>query len=212
VVSAQFRIDLHVHSCYSGDTLAEPEACIVQAIERGLHGIAFTEHYSFGASEPIERLAERFASRILVVRAVEFSAAEGHCLVFGVDTDRLLPPYALAQDLVRHVNDAGGAVVPSHPYRGGSGIGDLALTLAGIAALEGHNGCNYRSFNERAIAVARQRGLPVTGGSDAHEPREVGSCHTVFAERVTAENLAGLLRAGRYEAIDNRSGRGWPPA
>jgi hypothetical protein len=206
-----FGVDLHVHSLHSGDNLADPEECIVRAIAAGLQGLAFTEHYSYGASEPLQPLIERYRGRILVLRGVEFSAAEGHCLVFGVDTDRLAPPYTPVDELTREVNLRGGVVIPSHPYRGGgSGLGDRILTLEGIAAVEGHNGCNLRVFNARAIQVAERLRIPVTGGSDAHRPEDVGSCYTVFPERVTSENLVGLLKAGRYEAVDTRKvSRGW---
>jgi len=209
--AVSFRIDLHVHSLLSGDNFADPEECVVQAIERGLQGLAFTEHYSYEASEPVERLRERYQQKILIVRGVEFSAAEGHCLVFGVDTDRLCLQYAPAQELVLEVNRAGGVVIPSHPYRGGSGLGDAMLTLPGITAIEGRNGCNQHPFNQRAIQAAQRLRLPVTGGSDAHRPVEVGSCQTVFAEPVTAGNLVALLKTGRYEAVDTRKvSRGMP--
>jgi predicted metal-dependent phosphoesterase TrpH len=112
-----FKIDLHVHSKYSGDNDADPEESIVRAIELGLHGIAFTEHYFYGASEPVEILKERYGGRILILRGVEFSANEGHCLVFGVDTDKLSMKYAPAKDVIRAVNEAGGVVIPSHPFR-----------------------------------------------------------------------------------------------
>jgi predicted metal-dependent phosphoesterase TrpH len=211
VSAPPFGVDLHVHSRHSGDNLADPEACIVRAIEAGLHGLAFTEHYTYEASEPLQPLVERYRDRILVLRGVEFSAAEGHCLVFGVDTDRLVPPYTPVDELIREVNLRGGVVIPSHPYRGGgSGFGDRILTLEGIPAVEGRNGCNLHAFNERAIQAAQRLGIPVTGGSDAHRPEDVGSCYTVFPVPVTAENLVGLLRAGRYEAVDTRKiSRGW---
>jgi predicted metal-dependent phosphoesterase TrpH len=202
--TASFRIDLHVHSLLSGDNLADPEECIARAVELGLQGLAFTEHYSYAASEPLEPLIERNRESLLVLRAVEFSVAEGHCLVFGVDTDRLCVQYAPAEELIREVNRAGGVVIPSHPYRGGSGIGDRIMTLPGIAAVEGHNGCNHHAFNHRAIEAARRLRLPATGGSDAHRPDEVGTCYTEFPARVTAANLVGLLRAGQYEAVDTR--------
>src|SRR5208283_3691088 len=84
------NIDIHVHSRNSGDSDADPEELILRAINNGLHGIAFTEHYSFEASEPVEILRERYEHEIMVFRGVEFSAAEGHCLVFGVNTDNLI--------------------------------------------------------------------------------------------------------------------------
>ena len=199
-----FALDLHVHSHLSGDNAADPEECIARAVERGLQGIAFTEHYSYGISEPIEELRLRYRASLLVVRGVEYSAAEGHCLVFGVDTDRLCAPYAPVAELVRLVAERGGAVVPSHPYRGGSGLGDRVLTLPGIVALEGHNGCNAGALNRRALEAARRLGLPVTGGSDAHRPEDVGDCFTRFRRRVTEDNLVALLRAGDYEAVETR--------
>ena len=202
---APFRVDLHVHSYLSGDNAADPEECVVRGIERGLQGIAFTEHYSYAASEPIELLRERYRDEILVLRGVELSAAEGHCLVFGVDTDRLDLAHAPVETLIRAVEREGGVVIPSHPYRGGSGMGDMVHALQGIVAIEGHNGCNHPSFNRRAIDAARRRRLPVTGGSDAHAPGEVGSCFTVFHGRMTAERLVGMLKAGAYEAVDARA-------
>ena len=45
----KYKIDLHVHSKNSGDNNADPEESIERAIEQGLDGIAFTEHYSFGS-------------------------------------------------------------------------------------------------------------------------------------------------------------------
>lgn len=204
-----FRIDLHVHSLLSGDNSAQPEECIERAIELGLQGLAFTEHYSYEASEPLAPLIKRYQDKVLILRAVEFSAAEGHCLVFGADTDRLCPQFAPGEELVRVVNRAGGVVIPSHPYRAGSGLGDLILTLPGIAAVEGYNGCNHHRFNQRAIQAAQRLQLPFTGGSDAHGPGEVGSCYTVFPERVTAENLVDLLKAGRFAATDTRKVSRW---
>ncbi len=200
----KFKIDLHVHSKYSGDNDADPEETIVRAIERGLYGIAFTEHYLYGASEPVEILKEKYGNSITILRGVEFSTAEGHCLVFGVDTDRLSIKYAPAADVVRLVNEAGGVVIPSHPYRSVNGLGDRILAMEGLCALEGYNGCNMHPFNVRALKAAKQLNLPFTGGSDAHAPLEVGSCYTEFAVKVTDENLVAQLKAGKYRGVDTR--------
>lgn len=61
-------IGLHVHSKYSGDGDAEPEEYVLRAIERRLSGIAFTEHYSFGASEPVEQLRDTYGDGIMIFR------------------------------------------------------------------------------------------------------------------------------------------------
>ncbi len=200
----KFKIDLHVHTKYSGDNDADPEEAILRAIELGLHGIAFTEHYYYGASEFVEVLKEKYKNSILIFRGVEFSTAEGHCLIFGVDTDPLSIKYASVNDVVRVVRQAGGVVIPSHPYRSVNSIGDLARNVPGICALEGYNGCNMHAFNVKAIEAAEALKLPTTGGSDAHIPWEVGSCFTEFDDVVTAENLIEALKAGKYRGVDSR--------
>jgi predicted metal-dependent phosphoesterase TrpH len=200
----KFNIDLHVHSKYSGDNDAEPEETIVRAIELGLHGVAFTEHYSYAASEHAETLKENYGGRILILRGVEFSTQEGHCLIFGVDTDRLSMKYAPIQEVVPLVHAMGGIVIPSHPYRTVNSLGDLVRSVGNICALEGYNGCNMHAYNEKAVEAAEMLKLPYTGGSDAHQPSEVGSCYTEFGNPVTAFNFIEMLKAGRYRGVDVR--------
>ncbi len=200
----KFNIDLHVHSKYSADNNSDPEETILRAIELGLHGVAFTEHYYYEASEPVEILKEKYGNLILILRGVEFSTNEGHCLIFGVDTDKLGIKYAPVNDVIRFVNGAGGVVIPSHPYRPGTSLGDLVQSMNGIAGLEGYNGANMHAFNVRAIDAAKALKLPYTGGSDAHAPQEVGSCYTEFEDVVTQRNFIDMLRSGKYRGVDTR--------
>ncbi len=199
-----YKIDLHIHSKYSTDNDSDPEETVLRAIELGLHGIAFTEHYFYEASEPVEILKEKYKSSIMIFRGVEFSAYEGHCLVFGVDTDRLGLRHAPVADVVKFVTRAGGVVIPSHPYRPGTSLGDMIRTIKGLTGLEGYNGANMHAYNEKAVALARSLNLPFTGGSDAHSPQEVGSCYTVFDSSVTYDNFILLLKQGKFRGMDTR--------
>jgi len=198
-----------VHSKYSGDTDSEPEEALIHAIGMDLQGIAFTEHYSYAASEHVEGLKEKYQDSIVILRGVEFSSEEGHCLIFGVDTDRLALKYAPIEDVVRIVNRHGGVVIPSHPYRRGNSLGDRIYDLNGLTAVEGYNGNNMHAFNVRAIEAARVLGLPFTGGSDAHDPREAGSCYTEFNDEVTYDNFIELLKRGNYQGVDTRKISRW---
>lgn len=199
-----FKVDMHVHTLHSGDNDAMPEEMVEEAINRGLHGITFTEHYSYEASDYFEALRDRYSNRIKLFRGFEISAAEGHLLVFGLNTDRLSLSGATASDLLRAATEHGGVVIPSHPYRRGSSLGELVKGLSGFVALEGYNGCNLHSMNMMAIDAASSLGLPYTGGSDAHDPSEVGSCYTEFDVEVTEENFIEALRAGSYTGHDTR--------
>jgi len=200
----KFCVDLHVHSKYSGDNDSEPEESIMKALSLNLAGIAFTEHYSYEASDSVERLREKYRDKIRIFRGVEFSSAEGHCLIFGLNTDKLSIKHAPFNDVVRIVVLHGGVVIPSHPYRRGNSLGDIILRVDGLCAIEGYNGNNMRAFNAKAIEIANVLRLPYTGGSDAHAPHEVGMCFTQFDEEVTHDNFIDLLRRGNYRGVDTR--------
>lgn len=199
-----FKIDLHVHTRNSGDNDADPEESVVRAIDNNLQGIAFTEHYYYEASGFAERLRMKYKGRIVIFRGVEFSTADGHCLVFGVNTDGLGLKGLSAAEVVMAVSRAGGVVIPSHPYRMGNSLGDRIRQVRGICAVEGYNGCNMERFNVKAVEAAREMHLPFTGGSDAHDPADVGACYTEFDDLVTEENFIELLKAGRYRGVDTR--------
>jgi len=200
----KYHVDLHVHTWSSGDSEADPEESVLQAIKIGLHGIAFTEHYSYEASEPVEILRERYRNEILVFRGVEFSAAEGHCLIFGINTDIFLSKYMSIKEILPVVNQHGGIVIPSHPYRGMNSLGDAVKEIKGLCAIEGHNGYNLHSFNMKAVEAATAMRIPFTGGSDAHNAQDVGLCYTEFSDRMTQDNFIDLLKTGNYHGVDTR--------
>lgn len=206
----KFKIDLHVHTKFSGDNYTEPEEAVLHAIFLKLHGIVFTEHYSYEASEYAEELRDKYKDRIMIFRGVEFSSEEGHCLIFGVNTDRLSINNAPAREVISIVNERSGIVIPSHPFRGGNSLGDKIEHIMGFNAIEGYNGYSHYAQNMKAVEAAKRLNLPYTGGSDAHESKEVGSCYTEFYDVVTHANFLDLLRTGNYRGVDTRKvSRGW---
>jgi hypothetical protein len=204
------KIDLHIHTRFSGDALSEPEEVVLHAIKNGLDGIAFTEHYYYEASEHADRLREKYGDRILIFRGVEYSAEEGHCLIFGIDTDRALPRNAPVSEIIPIVNGSGGVIIPTHPYRVSNSMGEAIRALQGIHAIEGQNGYSHHSQNVKAQGLAEEMSLPFTGGSDAHEAHEVGACYTEFDDAVTYDNFIELIRRGNYRGVDTRKiSRAW---
>lgn len=199
-----FKIDLHVHSLYSEDNDADPEDIIESAIERGLDGIAFTEHYHYRASEEIQPLIEKYKDIITIIRGVEFSASDGHCLIFGTDPDDISGKDISMAQLVKIIDKRGGVIIPAHPFRGTNSIGNSLLSMSGLYVIEGFNGYSMPSINQKAINAAMSLNIPYTGGSDAHSPYEVGSCYTTFNEPVTKENIVKLLKSGQFKAYDSR--------
>lgn len=201
-----FKIDLHVHSTLGGDSAIRPEEVVAQARRAGLDGVCITEHHSYDLSKPFEAIARM--EKFPIFRGLEYRAAEGHLLIYGVRAGKadFLPGLPM-QTVVEWVNQRGGAAIPAHPYRAGivgSALGDRLLKLQGLTAVETLNGSLRQDENLLADQAARQMGLRGIGGSDAHGPRALGSACTCFTRRISSEaELVAALRHDHYFAEQN---------
>lgn len=201
------KIDLHCHTVYSGDSLMTPRELFARAREIGLDGVAITEHVSFEASQPAERIARE--EGFLLFRGVEVSTDRGHLVLFGVEDDSWNVwgerHYYDALALLERAEKIGASVIAAHPYsrRDRYAALDQVLTFPNLVAIEAANGRARPGENELAVNAARMMGLPMTGGSDCHRIDEVGSCYTIFERGVST--VAGMLeeiRAGRVSPVE----------
>jgi hypothetical protein len=190
------RFDLHMHSRFSPDSTVAPEEMVRVALARGLAGIAITDHNSVGGSLRAREVAPK---GFIAVRATEVSASTGHVIALGIDQPipRDLPP----TEAVERVRALGGFASVAHPLRVWSGVGEPEARRMAADSVETVNGRTILRHNLRAAAIARDRKLPVTAGSDAHEVVNVGRAYVVVEDRVESEEqLLEALRKGRARA------------
>jgi predicted metal-dependent phosphoesterase TrpH len=205
-------IDLHVHTrLYSGCSSIEPGDLILRARQAGLDGIALTEHGILWKEEKLAPLRDRAAEMGLTL----FAGEEVTCfekgtrkdfLIFGIKES--LGGNLTPRSLINRVHEEGGVVIAAHPFKpsrlgtGYHGVGEEILELD-LDAIELYHPNHGEEALERILAAATLRGLPLTGGSDAHELYQVGRYSTRFLNCVrTVEDLAGEIRAGRIEALN----------
>jgi predicted metal-dependent phosphoesterase TrpH len=204
-----FKIDLHVHSVLGGDSDIQPEAVVSRARAAGLDAVCITEHHSYSLSEPFQKISRK--ANFPIFRGMEYRAAEGHLLVFGVKAGRgeLLSGLPM-QRVVDWVHNLGGVAVPAHPYQismTGVSLGDGVLQLKGLIALEAINGSVNEDDNLKAMAAAARLGIQGIGGSDAHGIKALGKAYTIFPEPIkTMEGLVMALRSGGYTPYWNGNG------
>ncbi len=195
-------IDCHCHTRHSNDNWLEPLDLVRRARELGLDGIVVTEHHSYEASAAAERIGA--AEGLLVLRGVEVSTDQGHLLLYGLTDDGWniwrRDNYLPIREVIERAAALGAISVPAHPFRrtGLSCLREGLLDLAGIAAVETHNGGNLDEYNEPAIWSASYLGVPGLGGSDCHKAQAIGRCATEFHEPVT--DMASFLAAVRAGA------------
>jgi len=197
-----FKIDLHIHTTLGGDSLIEPDQLVPRALEVGLDAVCVTEHNSHALSQPFEEIARK--TEFPIFRGMEYNAAEGHLLIFGVMIGRSdLPPGLPIQRALDWVNgSSSGVAIPSHPFQKNMlrrSLGGTVLKLRGLTALETINGSLSQKANEKAINASRILGIPGIGGSDAHGLQVLGKAYTLFPAPIrTPEELVNALKTGGY--------------
>ena len=170
----------------------------------GLDGIAITDHNAVeGAARALE-----YARGIgfLVVRGTEVSTSEGHVLAYGVH--ETIPRDLTPRDTVERIVALGGVPVAAHPYRFWSGLGEAATVASPFVAYEVQNARTLRRGNLRATALAADRNVGGTGGSDAHFVDEVGRAVTVVEDGSAEGDVIEAVRRGRTRAEGADRGAG----
>ncbi len=192
----KFNIDLHSHSRFSADGVAEPENMVARAKAIGLHGFAITDHNTCACVDYF--LQHGFMREdglpvdgLLIIPGQEITTSAGHLLALGVRLPDLkgIPP----AEAVELIHASGGLAIPPHPYdMFRAGIREHILDSLPIDALEVFNAATtLKRYNRQAFEYAQRKQLPMTAGSDAHHEEALGVAYTIIeAEEL---NVAGIL-------------------
>lgn len=167
--------DLQVHTDASPCSRAAPAAVVTAAISRDLDGIAVTNHDTLDGVAAVQAAAP---DELTVIPGVEVTTTQGHLLALDIEDP---PPQGDPLSVIDQIHDRGGWAILSHPFDRLREHYDTDLDALGSAvdAVEVLNSrCLRAQYNEHARAFAREHDLPVTGGSDAHFPMEVGRAYT----------------------------------
>ena len=198
----QLFLDLHCHSRFSADGVAEPEDLIREAKEKGLHGFAITDHNTCACVDYF--LQHGYMNKeglpvdgLLVIPGQEITTADGHLLALGITLPDLKGIPAI--EAVALIHQAGGLAIPPHPYDFfRAGIREPVLETLEIDALEVFNAATtLKRYNKQAFQYAQGRGLPMTASSDAHDSAALGTAYSILeAETFSVAGVLDAIRKG----------------
>ncbi len=193
---AEWKIDLHMHTSASKDSLSDPADVVDQARRVGLNRIAITDH---------DQISGAFAGRELapdrVIVGEEVRTSEGLDLIGLFLTDHV-PPGSDFRTTAEMIRAQGGVVYLPHPFDSHRGTDEdfLATVEDCVDAVEGINArIHDPARNQRAQSWATERGLPLGAGSDAHLLREIGRARAVVRPFEGPGELLAALSEGRIE-------------
>jgi hypothetical protein len=192
------RYDLHIHSKYSPDSRLEVEDIIKTAASVGLDGIAITDHSTIKGGYLAKKLK---VPDLDVISGCEFKTDQGEVIGLFL-TEELGRSGRQAEEVIDEIKDQGGLVIAPHPFdRFRSGIDPVKFSdrLDAIEALNAR--CVLRRFNQAAEVFAKDRGMALLGGSDAHTASEIGRAWTFF----DGDDLRGAIGRCETEACGERS-------
>jgi predicted metal-dependent phosphoesterase TrpH len=170
------RVDCHLHTVASGDSVLTLEELADRARRTGLDTVFITDHNVIHAA--VEAGQRDLGVAIIV--GEEIRTPDGD--VIGLFLTERIPYVLPLPEVIGLIRDQGGLVYVPHPFdHARSSLGRVlpALCAAGqVDVIEVFNAKTAdQARNEQAAAIARQFALPAAAGSDAHDAPGVGAAY-----------------------------------
>ena len=179
-----------MHTTHSRDAFCSVRGAVKAARAKGLDGIAITDHDSIGGHPEAKKLSR---GRFLIIPGIEVSSADGHILGLGVN--ELVPRGLPARETVKLIRKLGGIAVAAHPFV--LGKKPTLVYKAKFDAIEAFNSRAPFPSNRLARRFAERNRLPVTAGSDAHYPDEVGLASVGLNCEKNVKSILREIKRGR---------------
>ncbi|KYH36514.1 MAG: hypothetical protein AYL29_013330 [Candidatus Bathyarchaeota archaeon B24] len=199
----RLKLDLHVHTRLSLDSVITLDEAVEEAKVKGLHGLALTEH---GRPSKVKG----FVKGILIIPGLEETTPLGHILVLGIDRWRFKPGRKPLDTVLEEAERLGAVTVFAHPFPRTLMTSFMSwVSGLGLDAVEVLNsGDLFFPISSRVnLSLASKLGIPMTAGSDSHIPRTIGYAYTVVeAESMSIDDVLEAIRKGRTEVYGRRSG------
>ena len=184
--SKEPSFDFHLHSKFSYDSLLSPKRIVHIAEKRRLDGIAITDHNTIkGALE-----ASKLNNSMYVIIGSEIETEIGDIIGLFLNEEITSKHF---DEVVDEIKSQDGLVVLPHPYKKNRDIQNELLRKVDL--IETLNGRLSPELNHKAQTLAKNSGIPIIGGSDAHISASIGSVKTLFnCERHAIENVEDIKR------------------
>lgn len=201
-----FKIDMHVHTVYSRDSLIKPNDVITYGIRKGLDGIVICDHESLAAYEFLKTQSTQ--KNFIIIPGMEIETHIGEVIALFIEQKFKVRDnkFFTVLDAIR---DSNGLVLIPHPFdflRDNHLKMELLTNQIIKKYIDGIEIINSRIIFNRCIKKAQQFNkdfhLFETGGSDAHTKKEIGNGYTLISDVAdkSLDSIREALLAKRSES------------
>jgi hypothetical protein len=188
------KIDLHAHSYYSNDGCSPPEKLIKRVAQKGIDGIALTDHNTTAGWNNAKKAAKKYG--IFLILGEEIKTRKNGKMV-GDILGIFLKKEIKSRDpdeVIKEIKEQNGVTIIPHPFHWFTPFkGDLGKYAKLVDAIEVLNGrLPSKSVDRKALDFAKKNNMSIVGGSDVHYWRDVGDAYTVAKG---AKNLEDFKKA-----------------
>lgn len=199
------RLDMHVHSWYSSDAATDPASIIRLWEKKGILSLV-CDHNTTAGAEVVYRELTRRCGDIPMILSEEITTAQGE--IIGVFLTDEIPAGLSAEETLDRIEEQGAISLVPHPfctYRSSALHRETLSDIIGrVDILEGYNARITRAGeNEMARECAARNGKPVSVGSDAHTPLELGRCYLEMTPFLEPKDFLASIREAsvRFRAM-----------
>jgi len=203
------KLDLHIHTIYSGDSLITPSDAINYARIKGLNGFAVCDHDTLKGYNFLKYKAKKH--NLIVIPGMEIYTDIGEVLCLFIDKELDVNDNSFF-NIIDQIRDNNGLVVIPHPF---DFMRDNHLKMNLLndnlikKYIHGIEIINSRIIFKRCVKKAQnfcdKHRLFETGGSDAHTKKEIGTGYTLI--RDVEDNSLEILRESLLEHKSKSSGK-----
>ncbi len=189
------KADLHIHTIYSMDCGMPLEQIIERCQKMGINCVAIADH---GTIEGALKMRDMAPFRVIVAEEILTPYGE----IMGMFLKKGIASGLSVAETISQIRAQGGLVCIPHPYdtiRQSALRNSMLEELAEqLDVVEVFNARSLLSGNQRkARRFAEKFAIPMSAGSDAHTPGEIGNAYVEMPEFEGRDDFTTALAAGR---------------
>ncbi|MEM3700854.1 MAG: CehA/McbA family metallohydrolase [Candidatus Bathyarchaeia archaeon] len=186
----KLKIDIHIHTNYSYDSITKPEEVVFYAQKRGLDGVAITDHDVIDCALKMAK-----ETNFLIIPGIEISSLDGHVLALNIQES--IQKGLSVDETVDKIHGLGGIAVACHPtsfFKGS--LGERVSAKFDAVEVVNASAFPFKHSIKLGQRIASHFGIAQVGGSDAHYGPEIGYAYTIVNSEPDAENIVKSISNG----------------